>query len=154
WALLVTTVHVAAMTVWLGGLVGLAVALVRPGVPTGELTTALPRFSRLAFGAMSALVVTGIVQSVREVGSPGDLLTTRYGQLLTAKIVLVVVILGAAGVSRVWVQQQYGGGRRPDGRRRVTAHAFSATAEQVADPSAQPGPQLLRTFRRSLLVEL
>jgi copper transport protein len=97
------------------------------------------------------------VQAVREVATPGALLTTRYGLVLTAKIVLVVVILGAAGYSRVWVQQRYGlpGGRRPDGRRRVTAHAFAATA-----PAATPAPAeldvaaALPVFRRSVLVEV
>jgi copper transport protein len=154
WALVSTSVHVASMSVWLGGLVGLVAVLVRRGVPAGELASALPRFSRLAFAAMTALVLTGIVQAVREVATPGDLLSTRYGQLLTAKILLVVVILGAAGVSRVWVQQRFGVHRRPGGRRRVTAHAFSATAEEVAGQSADPAPGLLTAFRRSVLVEL
>jgi copper transport protein len=139
------------MAVWLGGLVGLFVAVVRPGVPAGELAVALPRFSRAAFLAMTALVLTGVVQSVREVATPEALLTSGYGQLLTAKIVLVVVILGAAGVSRVWVQQRFGvAGRRP--ARRVTAHAFSATAEAVEEVGPTPG--LLTSFRRSVVVEL
>jgi copper transport protein len=154
WALLSTSVHVAAMSVWLGGLAGLLLVLLRPGVPAGELAAALPRFSRIAFTAVTALIVTGVVQSVREVATPGALFTTTYGLVLTAKVVVVVVILAAAGYSRVWVQQRYGlpGGRRPDGRRRVTAQAFSATAPVAAPQedvtAALPG------FRRSVLVEL
>ena len=157
WALLSTSVHVAAMAVWLGGLAGLLLALLRRGVPTGEPAAALPRFSRIAFAAVTALIVTGVVQSVREVATPGALFTTRYGLVLTAKVVLVVVILGAAGYSRVWVQQRYGlpGGRRPDGRRRVTAHAF---AEPVASPAPTRGDvdvaAALPAFRRSVLVEV
>jgi copper transport protein len=63
-----------------------------------------------------------------------------------------VVVLGAAGYSRVWVQQRYGlpGGRRPDGRRRVTAQAFAAT-EAPAPPDVEAA---LPAFRRSVLVEL
>jgi copper transport protein len=126
-ALATTTVHVAAMTVWLGGLAGLLLGVLRRGVPLTEMAAALPGFSRMAFAAVSALVVTGIIQAVREVTSPGALFTTEYGLLLTAKLCVVVVVLGAAAVSRVWVQQHLGiGGRRPDGRRRVTAHAFAA----------------------------
>jgi copper transport protein len=154
WAIAATAVHVASMTVWLGGLVGLVVLMLRPDVPVGEVAGALPRFSRLAFVSMAALVITGIVQSVREVSTPGALLTTGYGQLLTAKLVLVVVILGAAGVSRVWVQQHFGVTSRPS--RRVTAQAFSATAAELTDDEVEPGaePGLLTAFRRSVVVEL
>jgi copper transport protein len=172
WALARTCVPVVAMAVWLGGLAGLLGGLLRRGVGAGELAVALPRFSRIAFVAVGALVVTGTVQAVREVSSPGALLTTRYGLLLTAKLVAVVVILLAAGVSRVWVQQRFGlpGGRRPDGRRRVTAHAFAAAsassagagveAAASADPLAgrpDRGTDLdaaLPSFRRSVLVEV
>jgi copper transport protein len=145
------TVHVAAMTVWLGGLTGLFLAVLRPGVPLQQMAAALPRFSRLAFGAVSALVITGIVQAVREVSTPGALFTTEYGWILTAKLLVVVVVLGAAAVSRVWVQQHLGvGGRRPDGRRRVTAQAFAAEPGSVGSAATAALPSL----RRSVLVEL
>src|SRR3954447_24559825 len=131
-ALPVPAVHVAAMAIWLGGLAGLLVGVLRPGVPIGELAVALPRFSRMAFGSVVALVITGILQSVREVGSPAALVGTTYGWLLVAKLLIVAVILAAAGVSRVWVQQHLGVHHRPDGRRRVTAHAFAAESSDVA----------------------
>ncbi|MPQ98408.1 copper resistance protein CopC [Modestobacter sp. I12A-02628] len=150
-AVAAAVVHVAAMVVWLGGLAGLLVALLRPGVPVAELREALPRFSRLAFGAVSALVVSGVVQSVREVGSLGALVSTSYGWLLVAKLALVAVVLAAAGVSRVWVQQHVGAlaGRRVVGH--VTAHAFAATPgpqERVDAAELDTAP-----FRRSVLVE-
>ncbi|WP_448625059.1 copper resistance CopC/CopD family protein [Geodermatophilus sp. URMC 64] len=159
-ALPVTAVHAAAMAVWLGGLTGLLAGLLRPGVPAGELAVALPRFSRLAFGSVVALVVTGIVQSVREVGSPAALVGTRYGWLLVAKLLLVAVILAAAGVSRVWVQQHLG---VPGPRRRVTAQAFAAESTvETEDPAvgrrakaqARGAADDLPPFRRSVLVEL
>ena len=59
-----------------GGPAGLAAAV----------TAALSTYSRLAFGAVVALVATGVLQSVREVGSPVALLTTTYGWLLVAKL--------------------------------------------------------------------
>ena len=161
-ALPVTAVHVAAMAVWLGGLTGLLAGVLRPDVPPGDLAVALPRFSRLAFGSVVALVVTGIVQSVREVGTPAALVSTTYGWLLVAKLLIIVVILAAAGVSRVWVQQHLGVRKpHPGGRRRVTAHAFAAESPEVADAvaeraRAQAGDAAghLRPFRRSVLVEL
>jgi copper transport protein len=168
-AVAVTAVHVAAMTVWLGGLAGLLAAVLRPTTDPGELAAVLPRFSRLAFGAVVALVVTGTVQTVREVADPIALVTTTYGWVLVAKLVLVAVVLGAAGVSRVWVQQRLGVRRsRPAGRRSLTAHAFtapsgdegsSAPAEEEAaalraGQQSESAAEQLPTLRRSVLVEL
>jgi copper transport protein len=162
-AVLVASAHVAAMSVWLGGLAGLLLALLRPGTPPLELATALPAYSRLAFGAVGVLVVSGIVQSVREVGSPSALAATGYGQLLMAKLVLVVVILTIAGVSRVWVQQRLGI-RRPRSRRTITVHAFSATTAEPAPEElsaaaerdraqAENAAEHLPSLRRSVLLE-
>jgi copper transport protein len=164
-AVTVTVVHVAAMTVWLGGLAGLLVAVLRPEVPAGEVAAVVPRYSRVAFGSVAALVVSGTVQAVREVESPTALFVTDYGWVLVAKLVLVAVVLAAAGVSRVWVQQRLGVRRsRPGGRRSVTAHAFAATADpdggvaaaaevrgqQQSESAAEHVPAL----RRSVLVEV
>lgn len=123
-ALVSTGIHVLGMTIWLGGLAALLLAVVRPGAPVERLAEALPRFSRIAFGAVTAIVITGIIQAVREVPTPGALVNTEYGLILVAKIALVVVVLAVAGVSRVWVQQHLGGLRRPT--HRVTAQAFAA----------------------------
>ncbi|SDG98219.1 copper resistance CopC/CopD family protein [Klenkia brasiliensis] len=151
-AVVVTTVHVAAMTVWLGGLVLLLAVVLRPGVPAGELGSALPRYSRLAAGSVAALVVSGVVQSVREVGSPAALVSTTYGWLLVAKLGLVLALLAAAGVSRVWVQQRLGA-PRPGGRR-VVAHAYSAEEEAAAAQRTQTAVADVAPFRRSVLLEV
>jgi len=126
-ALTVTVVHVAAMSVWLGGLTGLLTAVLRPETPVDDIAAVLPRFSRLAFASVAALVVSGTVQAVREVESPSALFVTTYGWLLVAKLVLVLLVLAAAGVSRVWVQQRLGvRTSRPGARTSLTAHAFAA----------------------------
>ena len=162
----VTAVHVAAMAVWLGGLVALLLVVLRPFEEDTGFADALRRFSRVAFVAVAALVVTGILQSVRELGSPTALVDTLYGRLLMAKLTFFVVVLAAAGVSRVWVQQRLGVRRAPAGRRaRVTAHAFAAPApgqpdpdedEQVAARSRMQSDSArdqLPSLRRSLIVE-
>ena len=161
----VTAVHVAAMVLWLGGLAALLAGLVRPGAEAGELAGALPRWSRIASGSVAALVVTGVVQSVREVGSPAALVSTAYGWLLLAKLALVLLLLAAAGVSRVWVQQHLGVSRpRPGSRRRVTAHAFAASAGDEDGPvvtaararaaaQARGAIEDVGPLRRSVLVE-
>src|SRR5829696_3042141 len=128
-AVVVATVHAAGMAVWLGGLAGLLAVVLRPTTPGEELAEVLTPWSRLAFGAVVALVVTGTVQAVREVESPTALFATTYGWVLIAKLLLVAALLAAAGVSRVWVQQRLGVHRpRPGGRRSVTAHAFAASS--------------------------
>nr|WP_246406126.1 FixH family protein [Modestobacter versicolor] len=144
-----SSVHVAAMAGWLGGLVVLFAGVLRATTPRAELDAALPRWSRLAGGYIGALVVTGVLQSVREVGSFSALVSTGYGWLLVAKLAVVLVVLVAALVSRDWVQQRVGGGRRPGGsRRRVVAQAFSAQAVDDEPPAS------LGVLRRSVLVEL
>ncbi|RBY89681.1 copper resistance protein CopC [Blastococcus sp. TF02A-30] len=166
-AVAVTTVHVAAMAVWLGGLAGLLTTVLRWDAPPERLAEVLPRFSRVGFAAVSALVVSGIVQSVREVGSPTGLVDTVYGRLLMAKLTFFLVVLGAAGISRVWVQQRLGVRRpRAGNRSRVTAHAFAAAGgggpveERVEEPvatrdrvQAENAAEHLPSLRRSVVVE-
>ena len=165
----VTAVHVVAMVLWLGGLATLLAGLLRPGAEAGELAGALPRWSRIASASVAALVVTGVVQSVREVGSPAALVSTTYGWVLLGKLALVLLLLAAAGVSRVWVQQHLGIPRsRPASRRRVTAHAFAAPAPGSGDDADETAVAAARTraavqargavedvgpLRRSVLVE-
>lgn len=156
-----SAVHVAAMAVWLGGLTALIAGVLRGGTPARDLARVLPSYSRLAFGAVAALVVTGVVQSVREVGTPTALFGTTYGRLLLAKLAVVLVLLAAAGVSRVWVQQHLGQPRRVS-RSRVTAHAFAARPDDALAEAAEARTETLarvataevRLLRRSVLVEL
>ncbi|MGW0334155.1 copper resistance CopC/CopD family protein [Streptomyces sp. NPDC003011] len=91
--------HVLAMAVWLGGLAALLITLYRsPAVPARTVA----RFSRLAFAAVVTLVVTGVYQSWRGLGSGNALTDTPYGRLLTAKLAAVILLLAAARVSRRW----------------------------------------------------
>ncbi|MGC5567103.1 copper resistance CopC/CopD family protein [Streptomyces sp. FR-108] len=91
--------HLLAVAVWLGGLSTLLVVLYR--APSIE-RSAVQRFSQVAFGSVAVLVVTGIYQSWRQVGSWSALTGTWYGQLLLIKVALVVVLVGIAYVSRRW----------------------------------------------------
>ncbi|MEU5700571.1 copper resistance CopC/CopD family protein [Streptomyces aurantiacus] len=98
-AMPVDVLHLLAVAVWLGGLSTLLVALYR--APSLE-ESAVQRFSRVAFGSVAVLVVTGIYQSWRQLGSWSALTDTWYGQLLLIKVGLVVVLVGIAWVSRRW----------------------------------------------------
>ncbi|KJS54314.1 ABC transporter [Streptomyces rubellomurinus subsp. indigoferus] len=90
--------HLIAMALWLGGLAALLVAL-REGVGA----EVVDRFSKIAFGAVAVLVVTGVYQSWRGLGSWGALTGTDYGRLLLVKTGCVLAMLGVAWMSRSWL---------------------------------------------------
>ncbi|MFF0643298.1 copper resistance protein CopC [Streptomyces tendae] len=104
-AMPVDVVHLIAVATWLGGLTALLVALYRGPADTPVPALAVSRFSRVAFGSVIALVVTGTYQSWRQLGSWTAFTDTRYGQLLLVKIGLVAVLVGVAYFSRRWTAQ-------------------------------------------------
>ncbi|MCW2676694.1 MAG: copC [Modestobacter sp.] len=166
-AVAVTAVHVAAMSCWLGGLAALLVGTSAGEVPLAALRPMLLRWSPLAAGLVTALVLSGVLQSVREVGSPSALVQTTYGWLLLGKLAVVVLVLVAAALSRDWVQTRLGGRpRRPSAGRRVVAQAFAAVPGEPAaagpgvvavDPvdaaGDDPAPVPLGLLRRTVLLE-
>ncbi|HEV7726510.1 MAG TPA: copper resistance CopC family protein [Modestobacter sp.] len=159
-AVAVTAVHVAAMSCWLGGLAALLGGVLAREVPLAALRPVLPRWSQLAAGLVTALVLTGVLQSVREVGSPSALVHTAYGWLLLAKVAVVVAVLLAAALSRDWVQTRMGGRpRRPPAARRVAGSAYRAPEERAAAVAVAVAavedttPVPLRVLRRTVLVE-
>ncbi|KQV15514.1 MULTISPECIES: FixH family protein [unclassified Kitasatospora] len=97
-ALPAAMVHLLAMALWLGGLTTLLLAL-RNGVDVRTVE----RFSKLAFGAVGVLVLTGVYQAWRGLGSWGALVDTEYGRLLLLKTGAVVAMVGVAWFSRGWV---------------------------------------------------
>ncbi|GGZ10056.1 transport integral membrane protein [Streptomyces olivaceoviridis] len=130
-AMPVDVVHLLAVAAWLGGLTALLTALYRAPAETPVEAAAVQRFSRVAFGSVLALVVTGAYQSWRQLGSWSAFTETRYGQLLLVKIGLVAVLVGIATVSRRWT------GRLTDPAVRTgKARKTQARAEQVAASKA------------------
>jgi copper transport protein len=102
-AVTLDTVHILSMSLWLGGLATVLVglrALTRAG---GIDVRAVGRFSTLAFSCVAALTATGVYQAWRGLGSWSALTDTTYGRLLLVKIGAVLVILGAAWMSRRWL---------------------------------------------------
>ncbi|GAA3960683.1 copper resistance CopC/CopD family protein [Actinoplanes auranticolor] len=97
-------VHIAAMAVWLGGLVTLAVFLLRGAHPR-VLGVILPAWSRWAALAVVWLVGAGTVQAVVQVGSVGALWGTGYGRLLLGKIAILAGVLAAAAFARRLVRR-------------------------------------------------
>lgn len=103
-AFLADVVHLVAMSIWLGGLVALAAMLRRSGrdseVAVTEAVAATRKFSALAMVSVVALVITGSVEAIRQVGSPSALTSTAYGTTLLVKVGIVAVVVSVAWVSR------------------------------------------------------
>ena len=101
--LLLDVVHVASAALWLGGLVLLATFLVRPPpsheAPDEPVDVTLA-VSSVAFVAVLLLIITGLVQSFRQVGSVYALIHTTFGRLLLLKVALVVVLVVLGWLSR------------------------------------------------------
>ena len=165
-----SVLHLLATGVWLGGLVALLLTLRRSsgGDLAADMAEVVPRFSRIAFAAVTVLAVTGVYQSWRGLGSLSALSGTSYGRLLLAKLAGVAVLLLAARYSRRWTA-------------RIAAPAAvtraAAVQERVPQPVGAPaqgqgpgepgtpdkgaegspvpgaGPDAQRLLRRSVLVE-
>ncbi|MGI5426912.1 copper resistance CopC/CopD family protein [Streptomyces sp. CA-179760] len=129
-----SVLHLLATGVWLGGLVALLLTLRRSSGE--ELTEVVPRFSRIAFASVTVLVVTGVYQSWRGLGSVSALSGTSYGRLLLAKLVAVTVLVLAAGYSRRWTARI---AASATATATTTAPAV-AVRERVAQPVGAPPP--------------
>jgi len=85
-------VHVVGLSVWIGGLAGVAVLR---GAYRVEFAALLGRFSTLAGWCFAVVAVSGVVGAVVRVPTASSLLST-YGVLLAAKTVCLL-LLGVAG---------------------------------------------------------
>ncbi len=109
--------HALAAAVWMGGLLGFAVALFsRPlrGLPPDQRAKlrerSVRRFSAVATTAVAVLACTGLYAAVLHVPNPQALLATPYGRALVAKLALLTLLL-AVGASNLLLR-----GRGPFGR--------------------------------------
>ena len=134
-------VHLTSMGLWLGGLLMLALVVCRPAPEAagdlGTHVTAVQRFSRLALCCVGALVVSGVYQAWRNVGSWAALSGTPYGRTVVLKIGGLCSLVGLGWMARDWI-------------RRTVDHTG-----RVAVPQAQrmDPPSLLSKLRRSVALE-
>lgn len=152
--------HLAAMGLWLGGLVML-VGFLLPRAGARRLGVILPAWSRWAALALFWLVAGGVLQALVEVGTVRALVDTKYGQLVLAKAGLLSGVLVVAFFSRRMVQ------RRSTGRLRhlvgvelgmtATVLALSAVLVQTtpgradqAGTDAPPRKGVVQTVTSSL----
>ncbi|MGC4768703.1 copper resistance CopC/CopD family protein [Micromonospora sp. DT44] len=141
-SVVVDAVHLGSMAVWLGGLLMLAVFLLRQA-DERELSAILPIWSRWAALAVSALLLAGTVQALIEVATLDALFSTTYGRLLLAKIGLFAIVIAVAAYSRQLVRRRVAAQRPVPVRRAVlvelavTAVVLAVTATLVQTPPAR-----------------
>lgn len=92
--------HLLAGSIWLGGLVGLALTLRDLAERGDAAAVVLARFSGLAAGVLVALVAAGTLLAWRIVGSWDALVSTGYGRLLLVKVAFALVAVAIAGWNR------------------------------------------------------
>ncbi|MEV7965934.1 cytochrome c oxidase assembly protein [Sphaerisporangium sp. NPDC088356] len=85
--------HIAGVTLWVGGLFGVVTYLRR----SDALATAVRRFSALALCCFVAVGVSGVVNAWIRLGSPDQVWQSRYGLLVLGKL-LALVVLGWFGL--------------------------------------------------------
>jgi putative copper resistance protein D len=97
-------VHLLCAATWIGGLFSLGMVLRRTarGEAAPEiLGQALPRFSRIGYGAVALLVISGCINAMILVPRPERLIGTQYGHVLLVKIALASLMIAIAVVNRV-----------------------------------------------------
>jgi copper transport protein len=143
--------HLVAASLWLGGLVTLAVA-VWPAAPALRRQV-FRRFSGVAAWLVVVVVSAGLYLSVVRLPNLSDLWTTGYGQVLLVKLALVAAVLAWGAVHRFLVRPALAGagdgflarvGRSMIGESAVAAVVLLAAAVLVDSkppaPDAAPQP--------------
>ena len=148
-------VHLGAVAVWLGGLVVLAV-VVLPRRRSGELSAIVPRWSRLAFDAMTTAVLAGAVLLLVVGPRWSALWGAPYGRFLLVKLVLVALLLAAASRAR-----EFAVGRLPtvsigggDDETASIPEAVSARETTAVPTATVIGAAALQPFVAAVTAEL
>ncbi|MEP6831507.1 MAG: copper homeostasis membrane protein CopD [Rhizomicrobium sp.] len=128
--------HLLAVAGWIGALVAFSLMLVQRHstvAAMGTLARALQRFAGIGAGFVAVILATGLINSYFLVGLEHlqGLWTTRYGELLSLKIILFIAMLAFAARNRLLL----------------------APALEHALNSGEPSRSALASLRRSILSE-
>lgn len=111
-------IHLGSVAIWLGGLTMLAAIVLRRSRASGanvagraadrntrmateDMVQAVERFSPIALGCVGAILLSGIYESWRNVGTWPALVDTNYGRLLLIKIGAMCVLIALGYVARI-----------------------------------------------------
>jgi copper transport protein len=102
----VDAVHLAAVSVWIGGLLmfafGSSTWLTDP-----DAERIVRRFSLTSMVAVPIIVATGVAQTLKLAGSLDDITSTSWGRTLLVKVAVVTVLVAIGGVSQ-WLLRNDG----------------------------------------------
>lgn len=138
-AILVDWVHVLAGTIWVGGLLFLAISLWQARSLNNEARAWLNLSLMLNFSAIAAisvglLLTSGGYLAAKHVGGWTELVGTAYGLLLLGKIGLALITIAIAGINLMFVKPR-----------------LSAVYET---PESEQTPRVLRRFGRLVWAEM
>ena len=96
--------HLLLMALWVGSVV-VSGWLVLPNAPSAgpaksSVTPYLASLSSWASFALAGILATGVYNAFRVLKTPGDLLDTSYGWVLTTKLCFIVIAIGLGGWNR------------------------------------------------------
>jgi cytochrome c oxidase assembly factor CtaG len=89
--------HIVAATIWIGGLFALAVHAARRDI---DLRGPAQRFSSIALVAFILLAMSGLANGYTRLESAAQIITTGYGQILLAKMMLLATLGAFAWIMR------------------------------------------------------
>jgi copper transport protein len=135
WSALADAVHLLGASVWIGGLLALAVALPRAARPLEAvargrvLAATVGRFSTLALASIVAIGGTGLARALRELSAVSQLWSTSYGRTLLVKtgLLAALVVLGARNRYRLVPRLRAATARNP-----AALRAFAGLRRSVA----------------------
>jgi copper transport protein len=140
----VQAIHVLAVGLWLGGLLGLLVSL--RSAPDESTARLAKRFSRLATLGIATVALTGLLRAISEIGTIDRLGSTDFGRLVIAKTALLGVLASLGAVNHF--RHVPAAGRALRGLRRIgsaellvggTVVLLSASLVNLAPPSETGG---------------
>ncbi|GMO27934.1 copper resistance CopC/CopD family protein [Bradyrhizobium sp. TM233] len=89
--------HGLGVAFWIGALAPLVALVSRPTIATLPIVN---RFSRIAALAVGVLALTGLTLAIVQLEKPAALVESRYGLILSVKLVLVTGLLALAALNR------------------------------------------------------
>jgi len=98
-AALSVSAHVVGAALWVGGLAAIGWLA---AIGEARWGAALPRYSRLALLCVVVLTLSGVLTSALRLNSLDELVTSRYGAIVTFKVVLLTGLVVAG-----WLQRHY-----------------------------------------------
>ena len=89
--------HIAAVSLWVGGLMAMVFLLIRGNMQVPRIVS---RFSALALWCVAAIAITGAIQAGLRLTDPSELFTSAYGLILLFKVELLAVLIALGWFQR------------------------------------------------------